>query len=52
VSRSAARSLQEGLEETLALHRLGLFEELEQKPRWPPTVLRASWETLKATLAR
>lgn len=28
VSRSAARSLQEGLEETLTLHRLGLFEEL------------------------
>ncbi len=28
VSRSAARSLQEGLEETLTLHRLGLFDEL------------------------
>lgn len=28
MSRSAARSLQEGLEETLTLHRLGLFEEL------------------------
>lgn len=27
-NRSAARSLMEGLEETLALHRLGLFEEL------------------------
>jgi len=28
ISRSAAQSLQEGLEETLTLHRLGLFEEL------------------------
>ncbi len=28
MSRSAARSLQEGLEETLTLHRLGLFDEL------------------------
>lgn len=28
VNRSAARSLIEGLEETLTLHRLGLFEEL------------------------
>ena len=28
VNRTAARSLQEGLEETLTLHRLGLFDEL------------------------
>jgi transposase-like protein len=28
INRQAARSLQEGLEETLTLHRLGLFEEL------------------------
>ena len=28
LSRSAARSLMEGLEETLTLHRLGLFDEL------------------------
>jgi len=28
INRKAARSLQEGLEETLTLHRLGLFEEL------------------------
>ena len=28
VNRKAARSLQEGLEETLTLHRLGLFDEL------------------------
>jgi transposase-like protein len=28
VNRSAARSLLEGLEETLTLHRLGLFEQL------------------------
>jgi len=28
VNRTAANSLQEGLEETLTLHRLGLFEEL------------------------
>lgn len=28
LNRSAARSLQEGLEETLTLHRLGLFREL------------------------
>lgn len=28
VNRSAARSLMEGLEETLTLHRLGLFEQL------------------------
>ena len=28
INRSAARSLQEGLEETLTLHRLGVFEEV------------------------
>jgi transposase-like protein len=28
INRKAARSLQEGLEETLTLHRLGLFEKL------------------------
>jgi transposase-like protein len=28
INRKAARSLQEGLEETLTLHKLGLFEEL------------------------
>ncbi len=28
LNRSAARSLMEGLEETLTLHRLGVFEEL------------------------
>ncbi|WP_423824359.1 transposase [Salinibacter ruber] len=28
INRQAARSLQEGLEETLTLHRLGLFDEL------------------------
>jgi transposase-like protein len=28
INRKAARSLEEGLEETLTLHRLGLFEEL------------------------
>jgi transposase-like protein len=28
INRSAARSLQEGLEETLTLHRLGVYEEL------------------------
>jgi len=28
INRKAARSLQEGLEETLTLHRLGLFEQL------------------------
>jgi len=28
INRTAARSLQEGLEETLTLHRLGLFDEL------------------------
>jgi transposase-like protein len=28
VNRRAARSLQEGLEQTLTLHRLGLFDEL------------------------
>ena len=28
INRKAARSLREGLEETLTLHRLGLFEEL------------------------
>ena len=28
LNRSAARSLMEGLEETLTLHRMGLFEEL------------------------
>ena len=28
VNRKAARSLQEGLEDTLTLHRLGLFDEL------------------------
>ena len=28
INRRAARSLQEGLEETLTLHRLGLFDEL------------------------
>lgn len=28
INRKAARSLQEGLEDTLTLHRLGLFEEL------------------------
>jgi putative transposase len=28
INRKAARSLQEGLEETLTLHRLGLFDEL------------------------
>jgi len=28
INRAAARSLQEGLEETLTLHRLGLFDEL------------------------
>lgn len=28
INRSAARSLEEGLEETLALHKLGLYEEL------------------------
>ena len=28
INRSAARSLQEGLEETLMLHRLGVFEEV------------------------
>jgi transposase-like protein len=28
INRRAARSLMEGLEETLTLHRLGLFEEL------------------------
>jgi len=30
INRKAARSLQEGLEDTLTLHRLGLFEELER----------------------
>ncbi|MCS4142411.1 transposase-like protein [Salinibacter ruber] len=28
INRKAANSLMEGLEETLTLHRLGLFEEL------------------------
>ena len=28
INESAVRSLEEGLEETLTLHRLGLFEEL------------------------
>ena len=28
INRKAARSLQEGLEDTLTLHRLGLFDEL------------------------
>ena len=32
INRTAARSLQEGLEETLTLHRLGLFDELGKSP--------------------
>ena len=30
INRSAARSLEEGLEQTLALHRLGVFEEVSR----------------------
>ena len=32
INRKAARSLQEGLEDTLTLHRLGLFDELGKSP--------------------
>ena len=32
INRRAARSLQEGLEDTLTLHRLGLFDELGKSP--------------------
>ena len=32
INRKAARSLQEGLEDTLTLYRLGLFDELRKSP--------------------
>jgi hypothetical protein len=48
INRKAARSLQEGLEETLTLHRLGLFDELVGASR-RPIASKTSMAKLSAT---